>query len=240
VPAAPYVQPSEFPRRSPLYRALTGAGARFVEVSGAALPEDFGAPEAEAETARRMGLADLSPLPRTGFKGKGTPEWLVAQGVKVPDESNRAVAQADGALALRLAPNEIMILGDLAGQGGLPARLNQAWSGEALPPKTPRGFPLPRQETHAWFLATGTQAPAMFAKLCAVDLRPQSFANGQIAQTSLAKMNGIVARDDRGGVPAYHVLADSASAAYLWACLIDAMAEFEGGTVGLGALRDLG
>lgn len=238
--AAPYVQPGDFPRRSPLYRTLAGAGARFVEVNGAALAEDFGAPEAEAETARCMGLAELSPLPRTGFKGKGTPEWLSAQGVKVPDDSNRAVAQADGALALRLAPNEVLILGDLAGEGGLPAKLNRAWSGEDLPPKTPRGFPLPRGETHAWFLATGAQAPAMFAKLCAIDLRPQSFPNGQIAQTSLAKMNGIAVRDDLGEVPAYHVLADSASAAYLWACLIDAMAEFDGGPVGLSALRGLG
>ncbi len=233
------IQPEHFARRSFLYRTLVKAGARFVEINGAAVAEDFGAPEVEVQTARRMGLADLSPLPRSGFKGQGTVEWLSAQGVDVPGESNRALRQSDGALALRLAPSEIMILGDLAGQGDLPAKLNQAWDSEALPPKTPRGFPLPRDETHAWFLVMGTQASAMFAKLCAVDLRPQSFPGGQVAQTSLAKMTGTILRDDKGETPAFHVLADSASADYLWGCLLDAMAEFEGGPVGLAVLRDL-
>ena len=237
--AASAAPPAQFPRRSFLYRTLVQAGARFAEINNAAVAEDFGAPDAEAQTARRMGLADLSPLPRTGFKGEGTAEWLSAQGVKVPAESNRAARQKGGGLALRLAPGEVMILGDLAGRGGLPAKLDEAWNGEALPPETPRGFPLPRAETHAWFLATGAQAPAMFAKLCAVDLRPQSFPNGEIAQTSLAKMTGTLVRDDLGDELAFHVLADSASTAYLWACLIDAMAEFDGGPVGLSALRSL-
>jgi sarcosine oxidase, subunit gamma len=233
------IQPESFTRRSFHYRTLVKAGARFVEINGAAVTEDFGVPEEEAQSARRLGLMDLSPLPRTGFKGQGTAEWLRAQGVDVPGESNRAVRQADGALALRLAPGEVMILGDLAGQGGLPAKLNQAWSNETLPPSAPRGFPVPRDETHAWFLVTGTQGPAMFAKLCAVDLRPQSFPDGHIAQTSLAKMTATLVRDDKGRVPAFHVLADSASAEYLWVCLIDAMAEFKGRPVGLAALRGL-
>ena len=241
---APAVSPGDFPRRSFLYRTLLAAGARFVERHGAALAEDFGAPEAEARRARGMGLAELSPLPRTGFKGPGTAEWLKAQGVAVPDESNRAARQEDGALALRLGPGEVMVLGDLAGRSGLPAALERAWNAAPLPPETspatPRGFPVPRAETHAWFLATGQDAPAMFAKLCAVDLRPSGFPDGAIAQTSLARMTGILVRDDRGGVPAYHVLADSASAAYLWACLIDAMSEFDGGPLGLSALRSLG
>jgi sarcosine oxidase subunit gamma len=40
-------------------------------------------------------------------------------------------------------------------------------------------------------------------------------------------------------VPAYHVLADIASGEYLWACLVDAMAEFGGAPVGLAAVRRL-
>ncbi len=232
-------EPESYLRRGFHYRTLVKAGARFVEINGAAVAGDYGAPEAEAQTARRLGLADLSPLPRTGFKGQGTVEWLSGQGVEVPGESNRAVRQADGALALRLAPGEVMILGDMAGQGGLPAKLNQAWESAGLPPRPPRGFPLPREETHAWFLVTGAQAPAMFAKICAVDLRPQSFPGGQIAQTSVAKMTATLVRDDRDQVPAFHVLADSASADYLWSCLSDAMAEFEGGPVGFAALRQL-
>ena len=73
----------------------------------------------------------------------------------------------------------------------------------------------------------------MFAKICGVDLRPHHFADGRIAQTSLAKMSAIVIRADLGRTPAFHLLADSASAEYLWGCLLDAMAEFDGAPVGL-------
>ena len=38
----------------------------------------------------------------------------------------------------------------------------------------------------------------MFAKICGVDLRPQHFAVGRIAQTSVAKMSGIIIRADLG------------------------------------------
>jgi sarcosine oxidase subunit gamma len=73
-----------------------------------------------------------------------------------------------------------------------------------------------------------------------VDLRPHKFQPGQIAQTSLAKMSGIVIRDDRGAIPAFHLLADVASAEYLWGAVLDAMSEFGGAPVGLQALRRLG
>ena len=52
-------------------------------------------------------------------------------------------------------------------------------------------------------------------------------------------MNGIIIRADLGQVPAYHLLADIASADYLWPAVLDAMQEFEGGPVGLLALRQL-
>ena len=80
----------------------------------------------------------------------------------------------------------------------------------------------------------------MFAKLCGVDLRPGRFADLAIAQTSAAGITGVIIRDDRGGHLAYHLLCDSASAAYLWDCLVDAMTEFDGRPVGLAAVRSLG
>ncbi len=229
--------PTDLPRRSFVYRKLQAAGANFAEVDGGAIAGDFGDPDGEATAARRLGLVDLSPLPRLGFKGAGTAEWLAEQGVAVPDDSNRARRQADGALAARLAPSEVLLLGDLDGTGALTGRLARAWA--ESPPRPPRGYPVPRQDSHAWFLVTGAHAAALFAKLCAVDLRPAKFALGRIAQTVLAEVSAIVVRDDRGAVPAYHLLANSAAAEYLWDCLTDAMAEFDGRPIGLSAVRDL-
>src|SRR5215470_5212078 len=170
--AMPQTLPTTYVRRSMIYRVLQAAGARFAEVSGAAVAMDFGAPEdAEAAQARSLGIADLSVLPRTGFKGAGTVEWLTAQGLSIGADSNCAYRQSRGELAARLAPTEIFLLDGLGGHGALVTRLNAAWSWGSEKPRTLVGYPMPRSESHAWFMVTGEKAPAMFAKLCAVDLR---------------------------------------------------------------------
>ncbi len=234
-----YVQPNAYQRRGFLYRKLAAAGANFSEAAGAAVALDFGDPAGEAAGARRMGLADISTLPHTGFKGAGVVEWLTGQGVDVSEDPNWASRLKGGGLAVRQALAEVMILGGLSGEGGWPARLKDAWRREPVPPETPRGFPMPRDETHAWLLVTGAHGAAMFAKICGVDLRAARFPMGRVAQTSIARLNGIIVRDDRGGVPLYHLLADCTAAEYLWDCLLDAMAEFDGRPVGLAAVRGL-
>lgn len=220
-------------RRSFVYRELQGAGAVFAAVGDAAVAAHFNDADEDARAAR-LGLADLSPLPRTGFKGPETADWLKAQGVAVGAESNRAWPCGRGSLAARLAPGEVLVLGDRFGRDDLCARLDAAWGAGA------KGtWPVPRRDSVCWFHVSGEKAAAMFAKLCGVDLKPASFAPHAVAQTSIARLNGIVIRDDLGQTPACHLLADSASAGYLWEVLGDAAAEFDGGPVGLDALRRL-
>jgi sarcosine oxidase, subunit gamma len=226
-------------RRSPIYRETQKDGAFCAVVNGGAVPMHYGNPDAEVERAGRMGIADLSVLPRTGFKGAGTIEWLQGQGLTIGPDSNMATRQEGGELAARLAPSEIFLIDSLAATGALIERLNGAWAWGAEKPRKLIGYPMPRQDSHAWFMITGSAAPEMFAKICGVDLRTHKFALGQIAQTSLAKMSGIVIRDDRGAIPAFHLLADVASAEYLWGAVLDAMSEFSGAPVGLEALRRL-
>lgn len=235
-----YVQPDTVRRRSFVYRKLRDRGARFVALHDGAVAADFGADaDAELAKAKHLALVDLSPLPRTGFKGAGTIEWLTAQGLSIGPDSNRAYAQGDGALAARLAPSEIFLLDGLAGGGALVSRLNQAWSWGEARPRTLTGYPMPRADSHCWFAVTGEHAPAMFAKICGIDLRPGKFDEGQIAQTSVARISGIVIRMAGPPVPAFHLLADSASGEYLWSCVLDAMEEFDGAPVGWTALKRL-
>lgn len=227
-------QPTNHLRRSMIYRILHDAGAHFEACAGAAaIAWRFGDGDDEAERVRRMGLADLSPLPRTGFKGKDTPQWLAAQGVVIPDAPNQAHRQDDGAVVLRLSNDEHVILNHLSTESGLPARLDEVWQ---LDPDR-MCYHMPRAETHCWFAISGERASEMLAKVCGVDLRADKFAEGSIAQTSLARINAVIARHDLGTTCAFYVLADSASADYLWPCLIDAMREFGGDPVGLAALR---
>lgn len=230
------MDPAGQTRRSFVYRQLAEAGAVFDAVADGAPAMHYGDPAAEVETARRLAIADLSVLPRCGFKGAGAARWLAAQGVSLP-EVNGAAVQPDGTLAARLGPEEVLLLGKLDGSPGLVGRLDEAW--EEASTVEPRGYPVPRRETHAWFVVTGAHAADMFAKLCAVDLRPQSFTNHRIAQTSVARANAIVIRADLAGTLAYHLLVDSATADYYWPVLLDAMSEFAGGLVGYRALQAL-
>jgi sarcosine oxidase subunit gamma len=234
------LEPATLKRRSFIYRRLAAAGAEFAEVNGGAVAMRYPARgESEAAIAQRMALADLSVLPHGGLKGRGTVEWLTAQGLAIGADSNRAYRQADGELAARLAPTEILLLDSLQGTGRLIGRLNEAWRWAPAPPRPQQGYPTPRQDSHAWFMVTGEKSAEMFAKICGVDLRPRHSPVGAIAQTSIAKMSGIVIRSDLGGTLAYHLLADIASAEYLWTCIEDAIAEYDGGIVGLAALRSL-
>jgi sarcosine oxidase, subunit gamma len=76
----------------------------------------------------------------------------------------------------------------------------------------------------------------MFAKLCAIDLAADQFADGSVAQTSIARLTAIVIRHDIARTVSFSVLAESASAEYLWVCLADAMAEFSGEICGMESL----
>ena len=230
------VTPTDSSTRSFIYRELIALDATFEDIGGCAAALTCGGTvAAETEQAASLGLCDLSALPRSGYKGWNSVPWVLKGGAKVGDAPNRAYRQKDGTLFGRLAVGEVLILSPLNGKLGLIKSLAKRWSmsdGEGA-------YPVPRQHTNCWYGVSGEHAAGMFAKLCGVDLRPKTFGNHVIAQTSIAKLVGIIVRDDLGAVPNYHLLSDSASAAYLWACLLDAAEEFGGRPVGLSALRSL-
>ena len=136
----------------------------------------------------------------------------------------RGPAAADylGALGYQLpqAPNQALSQAD----GSHVLRLSQT------------EYLLPRQDSHAWLVLTGTCQTEVMAKLCGVDLSPQAFAVGQVAQTSAARVNVIVTNLPLGEVPCLHLLCDRASVHYFWGALLDAMQEFDGQPVGIDAL----
>ena len=228
--------PAEERRRSPLYRALEAHGAHFEPLGDYAVASDFGREAAaEAAQAESLGLADLTPFPRIGFKGWNIAPWLAGNGAEMGEASNRAYPQADGTRIARLAPGETLVLSNRNGAGPLIESLDQAWSMA----EADGCFRVVRDETSCWLLLAGAHAPAMLAKVCAVDLRPQVFAPDAIAQTNVARLNVIVIRGDLGPVPAFDLITDLASAVYLWGALLDAMAEYDGAPVGLAAIRAL-
>ena len=219
-------------RRSPIYRRHSQLQAQFEQLADAIIVNHYADPAMEALLAAHLGLVDLSTLPRSGFKGASAPDWAASQGVNLPEAPNKAIRQSDHILVARLSQQELLILADINGNSTLTKSLNQ----QQLPAQT---YSLPRADSHSWLALTGSTAAEMLAKICAIDLRPQQFAQGQIAQTSVAKINAVIIRQDIGGTLCFHILSDIASTEFLADCLLDAMAEYQGVAVGVAALRSL-
>jgi sarcosine oxidase subunit gamma len=176
-------------------------------------------------------LVDLTDIPRVGFRGQQSAEYLQARGFELPDAPNRAVTQADGSHVARLSQTEYFILGSLGDRGERVADEEARWELDHS-----ANYLLPREDSHAWLQLSGTCIAEVMAKLCGVDLRPQAFAEGAVAQTSAARINVIVINLGEQGAPAFQILFDRASLEYFKAAMLDAMAEFDGQLLGIDSL----
>ncbi|MDQ0123291.1 sarcosine oxidase subunit gamma [Pseudomonas lini] len=167
-------------------------------------------------------LTDLTDLPRVGFRGAHSAEYLRSRGFTLPDVPNRAVIQADGSLVARLSQSEYLLLGSPEDQGQRLADEEARWELDHQ-----ANYLLPRQDSHAWFQLTGDNPSEVMAKLCGVDLSPQAFGPGAVAQTSAARINVIVINAGSARQASLHILCDRASQAYFQEALLDAMEEFK-------------
>lgn len=228
--------PTSQPYRSFVYQQLQAAGAHFRQCRQAAIAAGYAGAEIEQQRLHRLALADLSPLPRLGFKGRGVPEWLAGLGVNIPSAANTATMDPQCGLVARLGHNELLLLGETAEQGDAIDGLALTWEAGSSDRPAQANILL-RAHSHASFGLYGKFADKLFAKLCGVDLRPRVFTNHAVALTSVARVAAIIVRHDHGDTLAYRLLVDGSYAVYLLDCLTDAMAEFDGDFVGLDALH---
>lgn len=176
-------------------------------------------------------IADLTHLPRLGFRGVDSASFLNQAGFSLPEKPNTFVVQADGSTVARLSATEYLLLAGWSDFGESIIALEQRWHLSAE-----QNYLLPRQDSHAWLQLLGSCSAAVMAKLCAVDLSAEAFSPGQIAQTSVARINAIVINVSDAQSVKFNILCDRASALYLWHVLLDAIAEFDGQVVGIDAL----
>ncbi|VVP69835.1 hypothetical protein PS918_01010 [Pseudomonas fluorescens] len=171
-------------------------------------------------------LTDLTDLPRVGFRGAHSAEYLRGRHFLLPDAPNRAVIQDDGGWVVRLSQTEYLLLGSLEDQGERIADEEARWELDHQ-----ANYLLPRQDSHAWLQLSGEHLAEVMAKLCGVDLNPAVFAPGGVAQTSAARINVIVINASTPRQSSLHILCDRASTTYFHAALLDAMQEYSGRAV---------
>ena len=180
---------------------------------------------------QKSAIVDLTNLSRVGFRGTNAATYLSSFGFHLPDAANFAVQQADGSWVARLSATEYFLLGSLNDFGERISQLENNWTMDDR-----ANYLLPRQDSHAWLQLTGNTAALVMAKLCAVDLSSEVFAVGQVAQTSVARVNAIILNVSDAQTQKFNILCDRSAALYMWEVLQDAIAEFGGKPVGIEGL----
>lgn len=174
-------------------------------------------PTGAAESAdKRLTLLDVSHLARLGARGRQAQGFFQSQALPIPEAPNLATLAAESLHLLRLSRNEFWLVATAAEHEPL---LNAM---ESRLQKTAGLYRLYCQHSHGCFLLQGATAADLFARLCAVDLRPQAFAVGAIAQTSMARTNVVIVRLSTAPEK-FLILVDVGYAPYLWSALVDAL-----------------
>ena len=216
--------------RSFVHHELMSAGAVFESRDGsevASFPEQD--PSFEKEQIARLALADFCSLPRIGFDGPDAGPWLRRMGLPVADAPNLAMRAEDGSIVARLSFQEFLILSFRPGCAAALSKLVSSLEGD----ESPGVYPLPRADSHAGFVLMGQYSAKCVSKLCAIDLRSNSFPPLATAQTLMAGVPTIVVNIGNRSLPAFSLLPDSSYAEFCWRTLVNAMEEFSGSLVGL-------
>jgi len=204
--------------RSPLEHRAQKAGARIVERAGWRVPADYGDPAAEAERLRTsVGYADRSAL---------------------------------GKLELQAEPGDLARLAGAELRPGWTTRMDDGWwcpltNRRALRLTKPAATRAERERLEAAgasvvdltagfaaLLIAGPLARETFARLSALDLRPDATPPGAFRPGSVARIPAMVVCED---TDRFLLLFGSAHADYLWTAVADAAEHLGGGPVGVDA-----
>jgi sarcosine oxidase subunit gamma len=207
------IKPELFNSRSFIYR--NHKQAEFTEVCGAAQVLNY-----SEQSNPSVGLVDLSVRARFGIRGSKAGEALIAAGLPLPEKANSLSISDKGIMVLRLGLSEYWLLA-LPDVSTNLDDLQQQLCGEGI-------YPVYCHDSYAWLAMAGDHLADILAKLCGVDLRPDSFAPGDVVMTSIARVGGIICHHRIGEMSVFSILSDSASSGYFWEALLDAMAEFDG------------
>lgn len=166
-------------------------------------------------------IKDATTYSRVGFRGKGAEAFLISQGMPIPNNVNQTCLDQSGVMVLRLSQTEFWIIGINNDHDSLIHSL------EVSANNVHNLYRLYCQHSHALLLLQGDNIPLMLAKLCGVDLSNNAFGTGSIAQTSVARVNAIVAYEKIQADNLYLVLCDIAYSQFMWDALEDASSEFK-------------
>jgi len=216
--------------RSPLERDAGAAGARFEVREGWNVAVGYGGAAAEAQTCREaVAWADLSHLGKLELQVDGSERAQIAAraGCDAEIELGRA-SRSGGAWWCPLTDTRMLVVCESGALPGLRAGIQSAAAAASQPASV-------TDVTSAFgaLAIVGPLARDLFARFCAIDLRPHVTPVGALRPGSVARQPGLVLRE-RGD--RYLFLFGAAVAHYIWTVVEDAAGPLGGRPVGIDAL----
>ncbi|HKO25642.1 MAG TPA: hypothetical protein VJY65_13005 [Chloroflexota bacterium] len=206
-------------RLTALYHAHVAAGAALVERDGWLLPRSYGNPTVEQTAVREaVGLLDISESGKLDLKSDDLDAALgdAFKGI-VHVEVGRAVPAGEGGKTrvCRLTEGQaLLVTAPDALQGTLNA-LGKVASAQTCTHVTDLTSAL------CGLRLVGPRAPAVLERLSWLDLVPDRFADGALAQGSVARIHALIVRRDMVGLTGYDLYVDRDLGAYLWDVLLE-------------------
>jgi heterotetrameric sarcosine oxidase gamma subunit len=219
--------------RSPMEGSARAAGATFRVQDGWNIAVSYSSSEQEAELcATAVGWADVSHLGKLELQA--TPEALPNIVASVTGEANLELGRATrvaGAWWLPLSASRTLVVCDAAHAAGLQERLQQAAS-----ERPDHASAADVSSVFAGMTLVGPLAREVFARFCALDLRPAVTPVSALRPGSIARQPGLIVREDEDR---FLFLFGWAVGEYMWTVVEDAARHLGGGPIGIDALAQI-
>ncbi len=161
--------------------------------------------ETEPEWIGDLAVSDLSGSPRRGLHGPDAPSVLRRAGCDLPEHALNAALQKDGSLVCRLGDLDFLAIANASAPASAPLA-----AGAVV--ETPGCYDTGHDEKMVDFLIAGVRARLLLSHVTALDLRPHVFPDLAIALTLALSLQALIVRWDLGGIPAFRLFIDAASA----------------------------
>jgi heterotetrameric sarcosine oxidase gamma subunit len=219
--------------RSPMERKARAAGARFAVRDGWNVAVAYTDPDQELELCRTTaGWSDVSHLGKLEVQAASAELGAILAAAGCGSEVSFAFAiRSQDAWWCRLTPVRAVVICDTAALPALRERLLDAAAAATAPATV-----LDVTTLFAALTIVGPQSREVFARFCALDLRPQATPLAALRPGSIARQPGILIREDEDR---FLFLFGWAVGDYMWTVVDDAARHLGGGPVGAEALGRL-
>ncbi|GAC1431417.1 MAG: hypothetical protein NVSMB65_04950 [Chloroflexota bacterium] len=202
-----------------LYDEHVRRGARMAEYEGWLLPRRYGSGEGARDALMRSaGLRDIGAATVLDIAGGDVDVLLAAafpESVAPQAGTSLTTAETGGARVARLTDEHALVVAAPATAPLLLPLLHAAAQGKRASVTDLTGG-------LCGLRLLGPAAPAVLQRVSSLDLAPDCFGDGAVAQSAIAGVHAVILRRDSGGLSGYDLYVTRDVGLYLWGAVLEA------------------